>query len=94
MSGSHGSAENADTGAACGMVEVVAELAVVVANGELGPDAERRGLPHLLRRPLGSRVSGNSNMHNLLRLMSTMKNAKIGRNQTSYACRKSHAQTV
>src|SRR5450631_708174 len=43
---------NADTGALCGTVKVGAELVIVVANDELGPDAEGRGLPHLLCRPL------------------------------------------
>ena len=42
--------KNAHAGALCGTVEVGAELAVVVADDELGRGAEGRGLPELLRR--------------------------------------------
>jgi hypothetical protein len=51
--------------ALCGTFEVGAELAVVVANDELGPDAEGRRLPELLRRPLRRWVPRYPDMHDL-----------------------------
>jgi hypothetical protein len=39
--GSHGGAENADAGTGRGAIEIGAELAVFVANDELGPSEER-----------------------------------------------------
>ena len=49
--------ENANPSAVRRAVKVGAELAVVVADEEFGPGAEPRGLPELLRRPLGGRMS-------------------------------------
>ena len=45
--------ENANPSAPGRAINVSAELAVVVADEEVWPGAERRGLPELLRRPLG-----------------------------------------
>src|SRR5882724_2539056 len=57
--------KNAHAGALCNTVEVGAELALVVANDELGPDAEGRGRPELLRRPLCCWVPRYADIHDL-----------------------------
>jgi len=57
--------KNAHAGALCGTVEVGAELAVVVADDELGPGAEGRSLPELLRRPLRRWVPSYPDMRDL-----------------------------
>jgi hypothetical protein len=62
----NGRPKNADTGTGGGAAEVSAELAVVVANDELGSGAEGRGLPHLLRRPLRGRVPRDADVHDAL----------------------------
>src|SRR5450432_2471667 len=62
----NGRPKNADAGALRGAVEVGTELTVVVSDDELGPDAEVRGLAHLLCRPLRGRVPRNANMNDLL----------------------------
>jgi len=58
--------KNAHAGALCGTVEVGAELAVVVADDELGRGAEGCGFPELLRRPLSGWVSRYPDMHDVL----------------------------
>jgi hypothetical protein len=60
--------KNVDAGTGRGATEIGAELAVVVADDELGPDAEGCGFPELLRRPLRGGVSRNSDTRNLLRV--------------------------
>jgi hypothetical protein len=75
--------KNPHAGALCGTVEVGAELAVVVADDELGPGAEGCGFPELLRRPLRRWVPSYPTCTTCLVLMSTMKNARTGLNQMS-----------
>jgi len=57
--------KNAHGGALCGTVEVGAELAVVVADDELGRGAEGCSFPELLRRPLSGGVSRYPDMNDL-----------------------------
>jgi len=62
----NGRPKNADTGTGGGAVEVSAELAVVVANDELGSGAEGRGFTELLRRPPRGRVPRDADVHDAL----------------------------
>ena len=61
----NGRSNSADASALRGMVEVSAELAVVVADDELGPDAEWCGFSELLRRPLRGWVPRYPDMHDV-----------------------------
>jgi len=64
--GSHGGAEHADAGALRGAVEVGTELTIVIADDELGPEAEGCGFPELLCRPLRGRVPRDADVHDAL----------------------------
>ena len=79
----NGRPKNADAGALCGMVEVGAELAVVVANDELRPGA--KGVASrsccAVHCAVGCRVTSRCTTR--LVLMSMIKNAKTVLNQTS-----------
>jgi hypothetical protein len=58
--------KNVDAGTGRGATEIGAELAVVVADDELGSSAEGRGLTELLRRPLRGRVPRDADVHEAL----------------------------